>query len=130
RPAVVGDEQLEPALDRVPEGDAVLVVPERDGVEEAVGLSILELEDPRLPTVRRLIDPGLLAGAGAQQVGGGLPERLDVAEVEFLRTGDRPDRPSPTAVGSPPIRPSRAADPRDGRADGAQAAEVRGGAGG
>src|SRR5262249_31173008 len=97
--AVRGDNQLELPLYGVAEGDAVLLVPEGDGVEEGRGVGTLELHHPGPAAVGRLVDAGGVAGAGAEQVGGGLPERLDVAEVELLRAGHGPDRPGFAAVG-------------------------------
>src|SRR5262249_28302964 len=85
RAAVVGDDQVEPPAHGVAEGETVLLVPEGDGVEERPGLGVLELELPGLAAVRRLVDPGVFAGAGAQQVRHVLAERLDVAEVELVR---------------------------------------------
>src|SRR5262249_53417488 len=122
--AVRGDDQLELPLDGVAEGDAVLLVPEGDGVEEGRGVGGLELQRPGPAAVGRLVDAGGLAGAGAEQVGSGPPERLDGAEAGLCRAGPGPARPGLAAVGGPRVGARRAARPRDVRAHDAEAAEI------
>src|SRR5262249_49911796 len=123
-PAVVGGDHLEPAVDGGAEGGAVVLVPEGDGVEGASGGGALELHSPGLAAVGRFVHAGGVAGAGAEQVGGIRPERLDVAEVELLRTGYGPDRPGFAAVDGARVRARRSADPGDVRAHDAESAEV------
>src|SRR5262249_47242433 len=122
--AVYRDNQLKHALHRVAEGDAVLLVPERDGIKEGRGIIALELQLPRLAAIGRFVDAGSVAGAGAEQIGSGLSKRLDVAEVEFFGAGHGPHRPRLAAVGGSPKCALGAADPYDVRAHHAQTAEV------
>src|SRR5205814_1865040 len=90
------------AVVAIPEGDrerAGRLDPEGDGVEDRSGFGVLDLKPPGPAAVRRLVAPGLFAGADAQQVSRVLAEPLDVAEVEFVRVGHRADGPRLPAVG-------------------------------
>src|SRR5207253_837318 len=80
---------------------------------------------PGLAGIGRLVDARVFAGPGAEQVRRGVAERLDIAEVEFLRSSDRADGPSLPAVGRASECSLGPADPRQLRADGAQPAPVR-----
>ena len=60
--AVRGDHQLEMTLNRIAECDAVLSVPKRQRIVEAVGIGILELQRPRFAAVCRLVDPRISPG--------------------------------------------------------------------
>ena len=61
--------------------------------KKAVGVGVLELQRPRFAAVDRFVNSGILARAGTEQIGGGLAERFDIAEVEFFRAGHGSDRP-------------------------------------
>src|SRR5207237_608016 len=98
RPAVIRCDELEVALDRIAQRDAVLLIPKGDGVEEAIAVGVLELQGPGLAGIGRLVDARVFAGPGAEQVRRGVAERLDIAEIELLRSRDRADGPSLPAV--------------------------------
>src|SRR5262249_33236424 len=72
-----------------------------------------------------LVNPGILAKPGAQQVGYGFPEGFHIAEVEFCRAGDGSRGPGLAAVRGSSVGPFRAADPNDFFTDHTKAAKVR-----
>jgi hypothetical protein len=86
--AVGGNDQLKLPFDRVAEGNAVLLVPESKGIKKGCRVGTLELQRPRLAAVAGFVNAGSVALAGAEQVGRGVTERLDIAEVEFFCAGD------------------------------------------
>src|ERR1019366_928942 len=64
--AVFGYNQLKHPFDRIAEGNAVLLVPERDSIEKGCGVGTLELHHPRLAVVGRFVNAGGVARAGAE----------------------------------------------------------------
>src|SRR5262249_4525547 len=122
--SVRGDQQLEPPPDGVAQGDAVFLIPEGDGVKKSSGVGTPELQRPRLAAVDRLVNARSVAGSGAEQVGRHVAERLDIAKVEFFRTGHGPDGPALAAVGGACVGAPGSADPGDVRAHDAKAAQV------
>src|SRR5262249_10065500 len=122
--AVCSDNQLKQPFYGVAKGDAVLLVPEGHGIKKSRRVVTLELRRPRLAAVNRLVNAGGVAGAGAEQIGSGLPKRFDIAEVELCRAGHGSDRPGFAAVSGSRVSTLGAADPCDAGAHNAKAAQI------
>src|SRR3984893_7505896 len=63
RSAVIGDDQLKLPLYGVAESNAVLVVPERNGIKKGFAVWVRKLKDPRLAAINSSVDSGILAGS-------------------------------------------------------------------
>ena len=78
--------------------DAVLRIPEGDGIEEALGIGISDEELPVLAGVGGFVDAGLIAGAGAHEVGGAGVDGVDAAEIQGFGSWDLGGAPGGAAV--------------------------------
>jgi hypothetical protein len=125
RTAVLCEDERKATAHRIADRQAVLLVPEGQGVEERLTLGVLELLDPSAAAVGRLINPRVRSRSGTQQVRGRRAERLDVAKIELVRTGHHADRPRLTAVRRAAVRALGAANPGHLGTHGRQSAEVR-----
>src|SRR5881394_2525966 len=106
----------------------MLLVPERDAVEEDSLPSVVVLPFTMLTAVGGLVDPGGVV-PGDHRIRSRGAYRLDVAQIERLGVGDRPCVPMSPTVGGPEYRAPGAGYP-DGTVRGdAEATERRGGAG-
>src|ERR1022692_1541660 len=111
--AVGSDDQLKQPFDRVAESNAVLLVPEGDGIKKGRRFGAFELQSPRLAAVDCFVNAGRVARADAEQIGSSLSKCLDSAEVEFFRAWNCSDRPCFAAVGGSRVGALCAADPCD-----------------
>ena len=110
------------AFQRIAHHDAVLRIPEGDGVEEALWDRVGELQRPVLAGVAGFIDARFVAGAGTHQIDGMRVDGLDAAEIQGFCAGDLAARhvapPSVVASQVPPlplahtVRASTALTPR------------------
>ncbi len=127
--AVVGPDDHQAAVDAVAEREAVARVAEGHRVVERLLVGIPELQRPGPSGVGGLVDPGGIAVADAEHVGGALVHRVDVAEIELVGVGNRRTDPGRAAVFGANHRAAGAARPHDARRHGAQSPQPRGDAG-
>ncbi len=83
---VVSRQDLETPIHRVAKGDPTPRVPERQGIEEASGVLVTELEHPIQPTILCLVDPRKWPFADGQSV-----SCPDVADLEISAIFERYD---------------------------------------
>ena len=121
--AVIGGEDLGAAVELVADDDAVLRIPESDGVEEAFGVRVGELKRPVLAGVAGLVDAGFVAGPGAHQIDRARVDGADAAEIQRFGARDFGGAPRNAAIGGHEPGAAAAAGPYGPRVDRADAAQ-------
>lgn len=67
--AIVGHDHLKPTLERVTEGNVVLLVPQGNGVVKGCGVGVFELHSPGFATIDGPVNTGCFPRTRAEQVG-------------------------------------------------------------
>ncbi len=101
-------------------------VAKRHRVEESFRILVAELQRPCRTGVRRLVDPGCVTVADAEDVGRLRIDRVDVSKIELVRIGHGQPAPRRAAIIASDHRALGAAGPHDPLVDGADTTQTRG----
>jgi hypothetical protein len=115
---------MKATINWVAEGEAVLCVPERQGIEKGLRLVILELQRPAAAAVRRFVNARCRPVPDAEQPSDPTIQRFDITKVELLGAGHQAGLPRLTAIGGSGKGAFRSASPGSLLIHGAQAAKV------
>jgi hypothetical protein len=121
--AVFGGFDEEVAVDGVAEEDAAFIVPEGDGVPEALGVGVGAEELPGGAGVAGAIEAGFFAGSGGEEDSAAGVEGGDIAEIEGFGAGNGAALPG-GAVGGEQDGAAGAAGPGGAGVDGGETAEA------
>src|SRR3989449_8665052 len=111
RRSICGADHRKSAVDGVGHGDAALAGPERKTVVEAVRVLVLKLQRPGPAAVGGLVNAGVGADAGRQQIGRRLRNAFDIAELQAFSPGNHGGLPGRAAVRGERVGSAQSARP-------------------